>query len=57
MSIFAYVGMFYTLPTALRKSIKGAISKLVIPFDGGAYTYTSLVCGVLFNIKTALKDV
>ena len=38
--------------------IEGAISKAIISFNGGAYTYTSLVCAKkLLSIKPAFEDV
>jgi ribonuclease HI/exonuclease III len=58
ISIFSYVGLFFALPTSIWRKIKYAISKLVIPFNGSAFTYESIVCAdILFNIRPALKDV
>ena len=56
-SIFSYIGLFFVLPTDTWKVIKGHISKAVIPYNGGAYTYESLVCrGVLYGVKPSLRD-
>lgn len=50
--------MFFVLPHALWKIIKRAICKLIIPFNGGGFTYESLVCaGHMYNLKPALKDI
>jgi hypothetical protein len=58
VSLFSYHSLFFIFPTDLWKKIKHAISKSIIPFNGGAYTYTSLVCAKkLFSIKPALKDI
>ena len=58
VSIFSYISLFFILPGDLWKEIRAFISKTVIPFNGGAYTYTSLVCAKsLYSIKNALKDV
>ena len=58
ISLFSYVGLFYVLPAETWLTIKGAISKLVTPFNGGAYTYESLICAkAIFAMKPALKDV
>jgi len=58
VSLFSYHGLFFILPTELWKKIKNAISKVVIPFNGGAFTYDSLVCAKkIFSLKLPLKDV
>jgi hypothetical protein len=58
ISLFSYVGLFFVLPAEIWSTIKGAIAKLVTPFNGGAYTYESLICAkALFGMKPALKDV
>src|SRR5688572_11472322 len=58
VSIFSYVGLFFTLPTPLWRIIKRAISKLVIPFNGSAYKYEALVCShILYKLNPPLKDV
>lgn len=55
---FSYIGRFFALPTPIWKVVKRAISLAVIPFHGGAYPYTILLCvDQLFGIKPALKDV
>ena len=57
ISIFSYVGLFFVLPPDLWAPLKRAISLLVTPFHGGAYTYESLVCaGLMFGAKPFLKD-
>ena len=57
ISLFSYVGLFYVLPTGIWNVVRSAISKCIIPFNGGAFSYGSLICGkTLFNIKP-LKDV
>ncbi len=58
ISLFAYVGLFFVLPTTLWNIIRRAISKAIIPFNGGAFSYYSLVCAKeLFSLRVALKDV
>ena len=58
VSIFSYIGLFFVLPTPLWRVIKNAISKLIIPFNGSAFTYESLVCSnIFYKIKPPLKDV
>ena len=58
VSLFSYIGLFFVLPTALWASIKSIISKMVTPFNGGAYTYGSLICSkTLFRLKPCLKDI
>ena len=50
--------MFFVLPIGLWKIVKSAISKLIIPFNSGGFTYESLVCAShMFNMKPSLKDV
>jgi len=58
VSLFSYIGLFFVLPTGIWKTIKNAISKAIIPFNGGGFSYSSVVCAKsLFNINNALKDV
>ena len=58
VSIFSYVGLFFILPTGIWKTIRNAIARMIIPFNGGAFTYESLVCSnSLYNISPPLKDV
>lgn len=57
ISLLSYTALFYILPTELWKIIKHAISNLIIPFHGGAYTYESLVTSdLIFSFRPALKD-
>jgi hypothetical protein len=50
VSIFSYVGLFYVLPSSLWKIIRHAIVRLIIPFNGSAFSYESLVCSkILFK--------
>ena len=45
------------MPKEYLDSIRKLIHKLIVPFNGGAYTYESLVCWTkLFSIKPSLKD-
>ena len=56
-SLFSYHCLFFVMPKEYLDSIRRLIQKLVVPFNGGAYTYTSLVCwSKLFAIKPSLKD-
>ena len=58
VSIFSYISLFFVLPSENWKSIKNLISKAIIPFNGGAFTYDTLTCGnTLYHIKPALRDV
>ena len=58
VSLFSYLALFFILPTELWKKIKSCISKAIIPFNGGAFSYNSLVCAKkIFSLKTPLKDV
>ena len=58
VSIFSYIGLFFILPTGIWKKIKYEISRLIIPFNGGGFTYFSLICSnMVYNFKPALKDV
>jgi hypothetical protein len=58
VSLFSYHALFFILPTDLWKKIKSAISRTIIPFNGGAFTYSSLVCAKkIFSVKPSLKDV
>ena len=57
VSLFSYISLFFILPPDLWTVVKESIRK-VFPFNGGAYTYTSLVCAKqVFRISPALKDV
>ena len=56
VSIFSYIALFFILPSEIWKDVKRMISKIVIPYNGGAFTYETLVCGsTLHNIKPALN--
>ncbi len=58
ISIFSYIGQFFVLPPDLWKPLVRAISLLIIPFHGGAFTYDSLICSnLLFGSRPFLKDV
>jgi len=58
VSIFSYIGLFFVLPSGIWRTIKRAISRLVIPFSGSAFTYEALVCSNLFfKLSPPLKDV
>lgn len=58
VSIFSYISLFFILPPDLWGNIKSLISKAIIPFNGGAYSYFSLICAdYLYGVKPALKDV
>ena len=57
ISLFSYHALFFVVPSEHYQSIKGMICKLVTPFNGGAYTYETLVClNTLFSIRPSLKD-
>ena len=57
ISLFSYHCLFFVMPKEYLEGIRNLIRKLVIPFNGGAYTYDSLVCwSKLFSIKPSLKD-
>ena len=57
VSIFSYVGLYFVLPHEIYVTIKNAIAKFIIPFNGGAFTYESLVCAnLVYGLKPALKD-
>ena len=57
VSLFSYHCCFYLLPKEFLDSTRKLISKLVIPFNGGAYSYETLLClDLLLGIKPALKD-
>ena len=57
VSLFSYHFLFFVLPQELYKSLKTLITKLVTPFNGGDYTYDTLVClSLLFSIRPSLKD-
>ena len=56
-SLFSYHCLFFILPKEFLDSIRRLVCKLVIPFNGAAYTYDSLICWTsLFSIKPSLKD-
>ena len=58
ISIFSYVGLFFVLPHDTWKKVRGEISRAVIPYNGGGFTYETLTCATShFNVKPALKDV
>lgn len=58
VSLFSYHALFFIFPTELWKKIKNLISRSVIPFNGGAFSYSSLVCAKkIFFLKTTLKDI
>lgn len=58
ISLFSYHSLFFVLPPEYWTTIKAAIAKLVTPFNGGAYSYETLVCShSLFSLNPALKDV
>ena len=57
-SLFSYVSLFFVLPTELWKIIKNLVAKAIIPFNGGAFTYDTLLCGhKIYHLKPALRDV
>ena len=57
ISLFSYHSLFFIIPKEYYVSIKSLVSKLVTPFNGGAYTYDSLLClNSMFSIRPALKD-
>lgn len=57
ISLFSYHSLFFVIPKEYYVSIKSLVSKLVTPFNGGAYTYDSLLClNFMFSIRPALKD-
>jgi hypothetical protein len=56
ISIFSYISLFFVMPPEMWLIVKRAISQLIIPFNGGAFTYGSLICGGhIFGLKTPLK--
>ena len=58
ISIFSYVGLYFVLPHKIYVDIKNAIAKCIIPFNGGAYTYETLICAnLVYGLKPALKDI
>jgi hypothetical protein len=58
ISIFSYIGQYFVLPSDLWKPLVRAISLLIIPFHGGAFSYDSLVCSnLMFGSRPFLKDV
>ena len=57
ISLFSYHALFFVIPSEHYQTIKGMICKIVTPFNGGAYTYETLVClNTLFSIRPSLKD-
>jgi ribonuclease HI/exonuclease III len=57
ISLFSYHFLFFVIPKEFYSSIKSLIIKLVTPFNGGAYTYESLLClNFIFSIRPPLKD-
>ena len=57
ISIFSYVSLFFTVPIELWTLIKGVISRAIIPYNGRAFTYETLICSsLLMAAKPALKD-
>jgi ribonuclease HI/exonuclease III len=57
ISLFSYHSLFFVIPKEYSTSIRGLVSKLVTPFNGGAYTYDSLLClNFVYSIRPALKD-
>ena len=43
ISLFSYHALFFVIPKEHYDSIRGLICKIVTPFNGGTYTYESLV--------------
>lgn len=57
ISLFSYHFLFFILPKEFYATLKELIRKLVTPFNGGAYSYDSLVSlQLLFSIRPPLKD-
>lgn len=57
ISLFSYLFLFFVLPKEYYVTLKELIRKVVTPFNGGAYSYDSLVTLRLsFSIKSPLKD-
>ena len=57
VSLFSYHFLFFVLPSEYYRSLKELIRKTVTPFNGGAYSYSSLVSlHLLFSIRPPLKD-
>src|SRR4051812_27939930 len=51
------IALFFILPPDLWKIFVRAVCK-IFPFNGGGFSYSSLVCArKIFSVKTALKDV
>jgi hypothetical protein len=58
ISLFSYIGLFFVIPPDIWRPLKNLISRIIIPFNGGAFTYESAVCSnYLFSLRPALKDV
>ena len=52
ISLFSYVGLFFVIPPDIWRPLKNAISRIIIPFNGGAFTYESAVCSeALFGLR------
>ena len=57
VSLFSYISLFFILPTDLWKPFTNLVRK-IFPFNGGAFSYSSLVCAnKIFSVKPGLKDV
>src|SRR5262249_54830581 len=57
VSIFSYHMLFFILPSEYLKVLTAAIRRLVIPFNGTAFTHETLVCASsLWHVRPALKD-
>ena len=57
LSLFSYKFRFYSLPPSLYFLIKEKIRKQLTHFNGGAFSYTSLLFQTdNFGLKTTLKD-
>ena len=57
VSIFSYHMLFFLLPMEYYKQLVTAIRRLVIPYNGTGFTYSSLVCSnSLWHVRPALKD-
>ena len=52
--LFSYIALFFVLPPALWRRIRGLINRF-FPFNGGAYFVDELVCAKhLFGLKARL---
>lgn len=57
VSLFAYHFLFFVFPKEMYVTLKEIIRKMVAPFNGGAYSYDSLISlHAFFSIKPPLKD-